>query len=1031
MHKSPVSLLVVLLIGSILVTPWQTVHAQILSFPAEMNKSFSPISIAAGGVSRLNVTIYNPNAFQLTNASWTDNLIGVQPGLVIASPMGLTNSCGGSVTAAAGSTTLSLSGGNVPAQVGVTPGSCTVSINITSTTPGNLINTIPAGALTSTGQGLPITNTSPASATLNVTGTLPPSVNKSFSPGTIWAGQVSQLSIVIRNNEAVRSLTQASLTDNLPANVFLANPVSPVLTGCGGAAALTAVSGGTSVTLNNGTIAPNSTCTITVNVTSNVQGAYTNRIPANALQTQQGLTNSTAATTRLNVQEIGILKRFSTPTFSAGGTTTLIITLQNPTGSPYTGVSFTDNFPAPLTVVNVTGNTCGGTVSTTTSSISLTGGIIPIGSITTPGTCTISVQITVPAGTPSGTFTNTIPTGALITDQGVGNSRPANATVTISGTDVAGLKSFSPSSIALGGNSRLRIDIFAPNDTNLTNFSVTDNLPAGATISNSTPPAITGCGPTPPLVFTAATGATSVSLTNGLILAGQRCRIDVFVTSGTPGTYTNTIPPTSITNNENRVPANELASSLTVTGGGALSIAVVKGFDPLTVFGSSTSTMSIQLINPGTVALTGISFTDNMPNGMILANPLNLNVGTCGGTLSGVSGASSFSYSGGNLPASGTCTLTLSATMTVNGNLTNIIPANAVTTLNGASNPDPAEASLTNLPGASVNKFFSSNPITAGSYSLLTITIQNTGNVSLSGMGLKDTLPGTLPAGLLIANPPAPAPSNNCGGALSAVAGTQIIQLTNGSLAASSSCSFVVSVTSTKPGSYQNTIPAGTLSSDQGATNHAVATDTLVVTAKSVGGGGGGGRNNNNNNNNKKLVVSDNAFIIPVTGFAPGMITKLDVFSHPSYDATSLTIEIPVLKVNSSIVGVESKQGNWNVSWLQDQVGWLNGTAYPTWKGNSVLTAHVVNADGRPGVFSKLKSLGLGEYIFVYGAGYRYTYKVVSNDIVQPNDASVMKHEDKSFLTLITCDTYDKETGTYLHRVVIGAALVDVRPAIR
>jgi LPXTG-site transpeptidase (sortase) family protein len=365
--------------------------------------------------------------------------------------------------------------------------------------------------------------------------------------------------------------------------------------------------------------------------------------------------------------------------------------------------------------------------------------------------------------------------------------------------------------------------------------------------------------------------------------------------------------------------------------------------------------------------------------------------------------------------------------MTVNGNLTNIIPANAVTTLNGASNPDPVEASLTNLPGASVNKFFSSNPITAGSYSLLTITIQNTGNVSLSGMGLKDTLPGILPAGLVIANPPAPAPSNNCGGDLSAVAGTQIIQLTNGSLAASSACSFVVSVTSNKPGSYQNTIPAGTLSSDQGATNHAVATDTLVVTTKSVEGGGGG----NNNNNKKKLVVSDNAFIIPVTGFAPGMITKLDVFSRQVYDPTSLTIEIPVLKVNSSIVGVESKQGSWDVSWLQDQVGWLNGTAFPTWKGNSVLTGHVVNVDGKPGVFSKLKSLGVGEYIFVYSAGYRYTYKIVSNDVVQPNDTSVIKHEDESFLTLITCDTYDEKTSTYLRRVAVGAALVDVRPTIR
>jgi LPXTG-site transpeptidase (sortase) family protein len=364
--------------------------------------------------------------------------------------------------------------------------------------------------------------------------------------------------------------------------------------------------------------------------------------------------------------------------------------------------------------------------------------------------------------------------------------------------------------------------------------------------------------------------------------------------------------------------------------------------------------------------------------------------------------------------------------MNVNGNRTNIIPANAVSTLNGASNPDPAEATLTNLPGASVSKFFSPNPIVAGSYSLLTITIQNTGNVSLSGMGFLDTLPGTLPAGLVIANPPAPAPINNCGGDLSALAGTQIIELTTGSLAASSACSIVVSVTSNQPGSYQNTIPAGTLDSDQGATNHTPATDALIVIDDSVGGGGGRG-----GNAPKPAASAANAFLIPLTGFAPGMVTNLDVSSRPAYNETELTLEIPVIKVRTSIVGVEFKDGNWDVSWLQDQTGWLNGTAYPTWKGNSVFTGHVVNADGRPGVFSRLKALGVGEYIFVINSGYRYTYKVVSNAYVSPNDASVMRHEDKSFLTLITCDTYDAKAGIYLRRVVVRAALIDVRPIIR
>ena len=1019
MRKLIVPFLVGVLIVSILMSPKQLTYAQGLSFPAEINKSFTPISIPAGGISRLMVTIYNPNAFALTDATWTDNLVGVQPGLLIASPVNLSNSCGGTATAIAGATTLSLSGGVVPAQAGVTPGSCTVAIDVTATIPGNLINTLPADALTSLGAGDIITNTSPASATLNVVGVQPPTVNKSFSSSTIWAGEIVQLSIVIRNNAPTVTLTQVSLTDTLPDNVFLADPVSPTLAGCGTSASLSAPSGGTSVRLSDATIAPNSTCTIRVNVTSDTQGSFVNTIPANALETQQGLTNRSPDSAQLNVQVIGATKTFSPPSIPAGATSTVTITLQNPTGSPYTGVNVTDILPGTvLTVVpGSAATTCGGTVSITPPrTVNMTGGTIPAGTAASPGTCTFTFQVTAPLGAPSDTYVNVIPPGGITNDQGVGNGRPITATLTVTGADMLGIKSFSPSNIAAGGNSRLRIEITAPGDTDLTNFSIVDNLPAGLTISNSTPPETSDCGAAPPLLLTATTGAASISLTNGLILSGQRCRIDVYVTGSTAGIYDNVIPPANITNNENRAPSDDLTATLRVGDLGNLSIAVVKGFDPLTVFGNSVSKMSILLINPNSnVGLTGITFTDNMPSGMILATPLNFNVGTCGGTLSGDSGAHSFSFSGGSLPAGTRCTLTLSVTMTVNGNLTNTIPANTVTTLEGANNPDPAEASLTNLPGAGVSKYFSSNPIVAGSYSLLTITIQNTGNVALSGMGLKDTLP----AGLVIANPPGPAAVNTCGGTLSAVAGTQIIQLTNGSLDASAACTMVIAVTGSTPGDYKNTIPPGTLISDQGSTNHEPATDTLVITDGQVdeGGGGGGGGSN---------TVAANNFLIPVTGFAPGRVSERSVASSSAYDATSLTLEIPVIKVKTTIVGVEHKNGNWDVSWLQNQVGWLNGTAYPTWKGNSVLTGHVVGADGNPSVFSGLKHLGVGEYIFIYISGYRYTYQAVSNTSVQPNDASVMKHEEMSYLTLITCDDYDVKTGTYLRRVVARAVLVDV-----
>ncbi len=60
--------------------------AQALSFPAETNKSYTPISILAGQVSRLNVTVFNPNSFRVDSADWADHLIGIQPGISIAIP---------------------------------------------------------------------------------------------------------------------------------------------------------------------------------------------------------------------------------------------------------------------------------------------------------------------------------------------------------------------------------------------------------------------------------------------------------------------------------------------------------------------------------------------------------------------------------------------------------------------------------------------------------------------------------------------------------------------------------------------------------------------------------------------------------------------------------------------------------------------------------------------------------------------------------------------------------------------------------
>jgi hypothetical protein len=179
----------------------------------------------------------------------------------------------------------------------------------------------------------------------------------------------------------------------------------------------------------------------------------------------------------------------------------------------------------------------------------------------------------------------------------------------------------------------------------------------------------------------------------------------------------------------------------------------------------------------------------------------------------------------------------------------------------------------------------------------------------LTGMGLSDSLP----AGLVIAGGSAPAPVNNCGGTFVAIAGTQLIQLTNGTLAGNSSCTIVVAVTGSNPGDYINTIPAGALVTDPsvGATNGQPANDTLVITGTSGGGGGNNGGGNNGggggrgrSNDDPPGTTTVGAFLILVQALR---LPTTWMSLRPAY--ASGRHEIPVIKVGTSIVCVESRMG--------------------------------------------------------------------------------------------------------------------------
>jgi LPXTG-site transpeptidase (sortase) family protein len=126
-------------------------------------------------------------------------------------------------------------------------------------------------------------------------------------------------------------------------------------------------------------------------------------------------------------------------------------------------------------------------------------------------------------------------------------------------------------------------------------------------------------------------------------------------------------------------------------------------------------------------------------------------------------------------------------------------------------------------------------------------------------------------------------------------------------------------------------------------------------------------------------------------------------------------------------VGVPKADGAWDVSWLDQSAGYLEDTAFPTLPGNTVITAHVWDADGSAGIFARLDELEYGERFSIRSGGQTYTYEVRGNELYLPASSQPLQHdEDYDWVTLITCEGFDEASGQYRYRRAVRAVLVSV-----
>lgn len=393
-------------------------------------------------------------------------------------------------------------------------------------------------------------------------------------------------------------------------------------------------------------------------------------------------------------------------------------------GVPYTVLSIQNDSQITLTT-----NYAGGTA----------GGLSIPGSFSAPVTVTTTAARTLDNPRSGGMCR--ADSGTVIPEISDANNDCSN-TVTVQLSPTISI-SFNPVSIPKNGSSVLTITITNPDPgVGLTSVGLTNNYPANL-VNTATPGGTTTCAGGS---VSASAGGSSVSLSGASIPASTNCNITVNVTSATAGSYTNTIPVSTLTSAEGRTNLSAASGNIAVLDPPT----VAKSFNPTQVELNNASVLTVTLTNPNTTAITGAAFTDTYPANLVnTATPGGAT--TCaGGAVTATAGGNSLALSGGTIPASGSCTVTVNVTSATGGDYNN--STGSVTTTNaGTGSPASATLSVLNMPDIVIVKsvLTQSDPVNnttnpkaiPGAEMLYTITATNTGEGTAGTIVLTDAIP--------------------------------------------------------------------------------------------------------------------------------------------------------------------------------------------------------------------------------------------------------------------------------------------------
>ncbi|MBC7945306.1 MAG: DUF11 domain-containing protein [Burkholderiales bacterium] len=449
--------------------------------------------------------------------------------------------------------------------------------------------------------------------------------------------------------------------------------------------------------------------------------------------------------------------------------------------------------------------------------------------------------------------------------------------------------------------------------------TLTDTVPASITgvTWTCTAPAGSSC--------TAAAGSGNAINTSATLAAGGQATYTITgtVSSTASGVLSNTAnfaPPSFLTDSN---PAN---NSVTDTTTITRNPVIDKSFSasPIAVNGVSALTLTITNPNPDQV-LTGVAVSDTYPAGLVNTGTPSPTTTCSGATITGgVANGNSIGITGGSIPVSGSCTITVDVTSASNASYPNTI--GAVTSTNGGTG-NTASATLVVHAPPTVAKSFNPNPVNSNTSALLTITLTNPNTTAMTAAAFTDTYP----AGLINSTPSGAA--TTCGGSATAAAGGGSVALSGGTIPASGSCTVTVNVRSATVGSYNNTIPAGGITTTNGVNSTAAASATLSVlniSPPTVAKSFSPATIQDNGASTLTLVISNPNAVATLTSVAVSDTypANLDNFTTPN----------PTLSCTSGSTGARTG-GVAN----QDTIGFSGGTILPG--GSCAVTVEVTSGN--------------------------------------------------------------------------------------